>query len=76
NWNIEEITKLFDIVVSALHERNVLILKKDTGAVMLESRFVRKQCANCYYINYLSSSESQNCHRCKSNFLKDFPSRK
>jgi hypothetical protein len=73
NWNMEEITKLFNIVISDLHDRDVLTVKKDTGAVMLESRFVRKQCANCYYINYLSSSESLNCHRCKSNNLKDFP---
>lgn len=73
NWNMEEITKLFNIVISDLHDRNVLTVKKDTEAVMLESRFVRKQCANCYYINYLSSSESLNCHRCKSNNLKDFP---
>ncbi len=76
NYNMEEITKLFNIVISDLYDRNVLIVKKDTGAVKLESRFVRKQCANCYYINYLSSSESLKCHRCKSNNLKDFPSKK
>jgi len=76
NWNIEEITKLFNIVISDLHDRNVLIVKKDTDTVILKSRFVRKQCVNCYYINYLSSSESLNCHRCKSDNLKDFPSKK
>jgi hypothetical protein len=73
NWNIEEITKLFNIVISDLYHRNVLIVKKDTDAVVLKSRFVRKQCVNCYYINYLSSSESPNCQRCKSDNLKDFP---
>lgn len=76
NWNIEEITKLFSIVISDLHDRNVLIVKKDPDTVILKSRFVRKQCVNCYYINYLSSSESLNCHRCKSDNLKDFPSKK
>ena len=76
NWNIEEITKLFNIVISDLHDRNVLILKKDPDTVILKSRFVRKQCVNCYYINYLSSPESRNCHRCKSDNLKDFPSKK
>ena len=75
NWSIEEITKLFNIVISDLHDRNVLIVKKDTDAVILKSRFVRKQCVNCYYINYLSSSESPNCHRCKSDNLKDFLSK-
>ncbi len=76
NWNMKEITKLFNIVISDLHDRNVLIVKKDTSTVILKSRFVRKQCANCYYINYLSSSESPNCHRCKLDNLKDFPSKK
>ncbi len=76
NWNIEEITKLFNIVISDLHDRNVLIVKKDPDTVILKSRFVRKQCVNCYYINYLSSPESRNCHRCKSDNLKDFPSKK
>ncbi len=76
NWNLGEITELFNIVISDLHDRNVLIVNTDTGAVKLESRFVRKQCAKCYYINYLSSSELPNCHRCKSNNLKDFPPRK
>ena len=76
DWNMKEITKLFNIVISDLHDRNVLIVKKDTSTVILKSRFVRKQCANCYYINYLSSSESPNCHRCKLDNLKDFPSKK
>ena len=76
NWNIEKITKLFNIVITDLHDKNVLIIKKDIGVVMLKSRFVRKQCANCYYINYLSSSESSNCLRCKSDNLKDFPPKK
>ena len=76
NWNIEEITKLYNIVISDLHDRNVLIVKKDTDTIILKSRFVRKQCVNCYYINYLSSPESRNCHRCKSDNLKDFPSKK
>ena len=76
NWSIEEITKLFNIVISDLLDRNVLIVKKDTNLVVLKSRFTRKQCANCYYINYFSSSEPPNCHRCKSDNLKDFPSKK
>jgi hypothetical protein len=76
DWKVEEITKLFNTVIYDLHDRNVLIVKKDTGKIILKSRFVRKQCSNCYYINYLSSSESMNCHRCKSDNLKDFPPRK
>ncbi|HKO65976.1 MAG TPA: hypothetical protein VJU13_12300 [Candidatus Nitrosocosmicus sp.] len=76
NWNMEEITKLFNIVILDLHNRNVLIFKNDVGAAILQSRFVRKQCSNCYYVNYLSSLEPPNCHRCKSDNLKDFPSRK
>jgi len=76
NWNMKEITELFSSVISDLHDRNVLIVKKDTRAVMLKSRFERKQCANCYYVNYLSTAESPNCHRCKSINLKDFPFKK
>lgn len=76
NWNMEEITKLFNTVISDLHDRNVLVIKEDAGAVILISKFGRKQCANCYYINYLSSSESLNCHRCKSDNLNDFPPKK
>ena len=76
NTSMKEITKLFNTVISNLHDRNVLIFKKDTGAVILESKFLRKQCANCYYINYLSSSESPICSRCESDNLKDFPSKK
>ncbi len=75
-WNMEEIIKLFNIVITDLHHRNVLVIKEDSRAVMLISKFVRKQCANCYYINYLASSESPNCHRCKSDNLKDFPPKK
>jgi hypothetical protein len=76
NWNMKEITALFSSVISDLNNRNVLIVKEDNGAVILKSRFERKQCTNCFYVNYLASSESPNCHRCESHNLKDFPSKK
>ncbi len=76
NWNMKEITGLFSSVISNLNNRNVLIVKKDNGEIILKSRFERKQCKNCFYINYLASSELQNCHRCKSDNLKDFPYKK
>jgi predicted Zn-ribbon and HTH transcriptional regulator len=75
NSSLQHINEMINAVVENLISRQVL--KKFENSLELTSRLSRLQCAKCFYISYLSSSnEPRNCLRCLSNELHDFPKKK
>jgi predicted Zn-ribbon and HTH transcriptional regulator len=74
NTDIEEISNLLEIVLNKLQKDNVLTI--DNKNIKIDSKLKRKQCSNCFYINYLSINEPIQCSRCNSQDLHDFPKRK
>lgn len=73
NSDLKKLNELTDIVIENLICRQVLQLVLTDGSLQLACRLSRLQCANCYYISYLSSNESTKCLRCSSVELHDFP---
>lgn len=69
----DELGILVDKVLHNLHEANVLNIDSNTGVVRICSKFDRKQCVNCFYINYISINEQLKCQRCNSGNLQEFP---
>jgi predicted Zn-ribbon and HTH transcriptional regulator len=76
NYDYDKISNLLNTVLANLHAENVIKFEKDANNVKLYSAFDRKQCRKCYYINYLSVNEKNQCSRCNSGEVQEFPSRK
>jgi hypothetical protein len=75
NSTLQHMNEMINAVVEKLISCQVL--KKFDNSLELTSRLSRLQCAKCFYISYLSSSnEPRNCLRCLSNELNDFPKKK
>jgi hypothetical protein len=76
NSEYAEISDLLNIVLTKLQKKKVIEFEEDNSTVKLHSKFVRKQCKKCFYINYLSTNENPQCFRCNSGELQEFPNRK
>ena len=76
NYEYDKMSDLLNTVLASLDSKNVIKFEKDAGSVIFLSKFDRKQCKKCYYINYLSINESIQCSRCNSLEIQEFPPRK
>ncbi len=76
NYEYEKISNRLNTVLTDLHSKNVLMFDKEIDNIKLYSKFDRKQCKKCYYINYLSKNEDIQCSRCSSIEMQEFPPRK
>jgi hypothetical protein len=74
NSELDEISNLLNIVLENMQKNNILIV--DNEKIKIHSKFNRKQCTKCFYINYLSLIEAICCSRCKSENLQEFPKKK
>jgi hypothetical protein len=75
NDKINEISKLLDIVIDNLLNRQV-IKKIDIDIFELISGLNRLQCSKCFYVSYLSDPEERACLRCMCSVLNEFPKRR
>ncbi len=75
NSDSDEIANLLNIVLENMQRNNVLMVM-DNEIIKISSKFNRKQCIKCFYINYLSLNEPIRCHRCNSDNLQEFPKKK
>jgi len=69
-----QISELMTAVIQNLVSRNVLEQKGDELKLM--GSLMRLQCANCFYINYLTTAEPRVCMRCDRGELQEFPQKK
>ncbi len=74
NSDLNEIRDLLNIVTSNMHKNNILIENNKT--ITIYSNPDRKQCVQCYYINYLFKNEPIQCNKCNSKDLREFPPKK
>jgi hypothetical protein len=74
NSGFDEISNLLNMVLDDMQKNNILIV--DNEIIKIHSNFNRKQCAKCFYINYLSLKEDIHCRRCDSDNLQEFPKKK
>jgi len=74
DFEFDEISNLLNIVLEDMQKNNILII--DNELIKIHSKFNRKQCTKCFYINYLSLNEGICCRRCHSNNLQEFPRKK
>jgi ribosomal protein L40E len=74
NSGFDEISNLLNMVLDDMQKNNILIV--DNEIIKIHSNFNRKQCAKCFYINYLSLKEAIHCRRCDSDNLQEFPKKK
>jgi hypothetical protein len=76
NSGYDEISGLLNIVLTNLESKKVIEFEKNSNTIKIYSKFYRKQCKKCFYINYLSVNENIRCNRCNSAELHDFPNKK
>ena len=74
-WTVVEIRNTLLKVLPIMQERGALEDKLTVGIVILKSKLERRQCAICYYINCLGADEVEECLRCGSEKLVEFPNR-
>lgn len=74
NSDLNEIRDLLNTVTSNMYKNNILIENNET--ISIYSNLDRKQCVQCYYINYLFKNESLQCSKCNSKDLREFPPKK
>lgn len=75
-WNMTQIKDSIETVIAILKDKCVINYDALSGKVILSSNLDRKQCAKCFYINYLSPNEHRACLRCDSENLLEFPFKK
>ena len=71
NSDPNEIKDLLNTVTSIMHKNNILFTNNDN--INIYSNLDRKQCVQCYYINYLFKNEPIKCSKCNSKILREFP---
>ena len=74
NADLQQISDTMVPVIESLATRKVI--ENQGNELKLAGRLTRLQCAKCFYINYLTESESRACLRCQHNELYDFPKKK
>ncbi|MGI0035201.1 MAG: hypothetical protein ACRD98_04970 [Nitrososphaera sp.] len=62
------------VVIQNLVSRKVL--EQNGNELRLTGSLTRLQCANCFYINYLTGAEARVCMRCQLGELQEFPKKK
>ncbi|MFZ0327788.1 MAG: hypothetical protein WBP64_20950 [Nitrososphaeraceae archaeon] len=68
-----ELNEFVDAVLENLLARQVISEMMPNGSFELMHKLFRLQCAKCYYISYLNHNEPNECLRCSSTELHDFP---
>ena len=71
NSDPNEIQDLLNTVTSNMHKKNILFTNNEN--INIYSKLDRKQCVQCYYINYLFKNEPIECSKCNSKILREFP---
>ena len=74
-WTVIEIGDALLSVLPIMEKRGVLDSELPLGIVQLKSKLERKQCRECYYINYLGAEEVKECQRCGCKELVQFAHR-
>ncbi len=74
NSDPNEIRDLLNTVIENMHKNNILFT--DNKNINIYSNLDRKQCVQCYYINYLFKNEPIECSKCNSKILREFPPKK
>jgi hypothetical protein len=73
-YDPQDLDKLMSPVIDNLVSIQVLLQDKDMLAP--SSALFRLQCSTCYYVSYLTDSESRICQRCSGTNLHEFPKKK
>ena len=74
NSDPNEIRDLLNMVTSNMQRNNIII--ENDEILSIYSNLDRKQCVQCYYINYLFKNEPLQCSKCNSKDLREFPPKK
>ena len=74
NSDPNQIRELLNTVSSSMHKNDILFTNSEN--INIYSNLDRKQCVQCYYINYLFKNEPIKCSKCNSKILREFPAPK